>query len=125
MNSDARCCRPDYSYCADYTDKCPFACYHGQIIRELAKGKQVSWKHYENTDDCMKTSPPYEGCHWDCTCHSGANGCVRRKNDPKIKDDFCVGKEICAIEWTGANTCKTCAELANKSYVYCVYGGNR
>ena len=63
MSSDTRCCRPDYSYCADYTDKCPFACYHGQIIRELAPGAQVSWEHYKGTDDCMKTSPPYEGCH--------------------------------------------------------------
>lgn len=49
-------------------------------------------------------------CEWDCKLHRGANGCMRRKNDPKINDDFCVGAHVCKIEWEDAGKCSTCSE---------------
>ena len=68
-------------------------------------------------------SEPYEGCTWCCTQHNGANGCFRRKNDPEINDDFCVGLEVCQMEWDGACKCETCALKDKKNIVICVYGG--
>ena len=68
---------------------------------------------------------PYEGCHWDCTLHNGANGCLRRKLDPELQDDFCVGGHVCAMEWPEARTCATCYKRDRKSIVACIYDGYR
>lgn len=67
---------------------------------------------------------PYDGCFWDCEYHLGANGCKRRKDDPEIRDDFCVGGHVCAVEWPQARTCATCYNRDRKSKIVCVYGGN-
>lgn len=67
---------------------------------------------------------PFDGCEWDCTLHNGANGCLRRKLDPELRDDFCVGRHVCEIEWEDAGKCKSCYRRDRRNIVECVYGGN-
>ena len=84
----------------------------------------MSCPNHQSRNSHTDYDSPYEGCSYDCTFHNGPNGCFRRKNDPELHDDFCVGAEVCACEWSGFGKCETCYNRDDKSYINCVYRGN-